>query len=303
MPGRSFLTQVLPLAGALYAASAGAQAQTVIRGNERLDTDRPETWAMNYFTASSFMTGFGATPALRPGQWTAAVEVGHIPHLSDAQQQVGFGGFKQEDLNKSPVIGRLRGLLGLPGGWVAELGYTPPVEIDGARPRALVAAAIGRLLLERGDFSLSARLFGQHGSVSGDITCPAELAGIEDEERNPYGCHAPSDDRLRLNHYGIELTAGVHRDAWRWHAGVSSLRSEPQVQVDAYTYGVHDRSRLVAKDVVPTIALGATRAYGQHWRWGVEVFYVPLRVRRGDGRSSDNDPLTSVRLHLRYEAN
>ena len=63
MPGRSFLLQVLSLASALY-ASAGAHAQTVIRSNERLNADRPEAWAMNYFTATSFMTGFGATEAV-----------------------------------------------------------------------------------------------------------------------------------------------------------------------------------------------------------------------------------------------
>lgn len=302
MPGRSFLMQVLPLAGALFVASAGAQAQTVIRDDERLDTDRPEAWAMNYFTASSFMTGFGATPALRPGQWTAAVEVGHIPHLSDAQQQVGFGGFKQEDLNKSPAIGRLRGMIGLPGDWVAELGYTPPLEIDGTRTHDLFAAALGRRLLERGDLSLSARVFGQHGQVGGDITCPREVAGTVFGEGNPYGCRSPSDDRLRLNYYGLELTLGLQRRAWQWHAGVAAVRTETEVEVNAYTYAVHDRSRLVAKDVLPAIAIGTSRAVGQRWRWGAEVLYVPLQVRRDDDGPRENDPLASLRLYLRYEA-
>jgi hypothetical protein len=298
MRGRSFLLPALLLSG----VSTIASAQTVYRSNEQLDPDRPEAWAMNYFTATSFMTGLGRTPALRPGQWAAAVELGHIPSLSDEQQRVGFSGSKSEDLNKSPVIGRLRGLLGLPGGWVAELGYTPPVEIDGARPRALVAAAIGRLLLERGDFSLSARLFGQHGSVSGDITCPAELAGVEDGTINPYGCRAPSDDRLRLNYYGLELTPALRRGAWQWHASLAAVRVETEVQVDALTYGVHDLSRLTAKDVLPTIVLGTSRDLGRRWRWGAEVLYVPLQVQRDPDASTENDPLTSVRLHLRYEA-
>lgn len=298
MRGRSFLLPALLLSG----LSTIASAQTVHRGNEQLDPDRPEAWAMHYFTATSFMTGFGQTPTLPPGQWVAAVELGHIPSLSDQQQQVGFSGSKSEDLNKSPVIGRLRGLLGLPGGWVAELGYTPPVEIGGARPRALVAAAIGRLLLERGDFSLSARLFGQHGSVSGDITCPAELAGVEDGTINPYGCRAPSDDRLRLNYYGLELTPALRHGAWQWHASLAAVRVETEVQVDALTYGVHDLSRLTAKDVLPAIAFGTTRGFGRRWRWGAEVLYVPLQVQRDADGSTESDPLTSVRLSLRYEA-
>lgn len=301
MHGRSFLLPAVLLSGVFWAA-AGANAQTIVRGNEQLAPDRPEAWAMNYFTATSLMTGFGPTPALRPGQWVAAVELGHIPSLSDEQQRVGFRGSKSEDLNKSPVIGRLRGLLGLPGGWVAELGYTPPVEIDGVRPRALVAAAIGRLLLERGDFSLSLRLFGQHGSVSGDITCPAELADVEDGTVNPYGCRTPSHDRLRLNYYGLELTPALRRGAWQWHASVAAVRTEPEVQVDAFTYDAHDLSRLTARDVLPAVAIGMTCGFGGRWRWGAEVLHVPLQVRRGADESAENDPLTSVRLHLRYEA-
>ncbi|KQY50550.1 hypothetical protein ASD14_12685 [Lysobacter sp. Root494] len=280
----------------------GAKAQPVTGAVERLSPDRPEAWAMNYFTASSFMTGFGETRPLQPGQWMAAVELGHIPRLSEEQRQVGFSGFKQEDLNKSPVIGRLRGTIGLPGGWVAELGYTPPLEIDNTRAHDLLAAAIGRRLYERGEVSLSARVFGQHGQVGGDITCPAELAGIEDVERNPYGCRRPSDDRLQLNYYGLELMLARQRGAWQWHAGIAAVRTETEVRVDAYTYGVHDRSRLVAKDVLTAITVGTTRTLGQHWYWGAEILYVPLQVRRGEDRSSENDPLVSVRLHLRYEA-
>jgi hypothetical protein len=107
MPGRSSVPKALLIVCALC-IGVSARAQPVTGAVERLSPDRPEAWAMNYFTASSFMTGFGATPALRPGRQTAAVELGHIPHLDAEQRQVGFSGFKEEDLNKSPVIGRLR---------------------------------------------------------------------------------------------------------------------------------------------------------------------------------------------------
>lgn len=296
MQERALLLPAVLLSGAW---AAGANAQAIHGYDERLASDRPEAWAMNYFTATTFMTGFGPTPALRPGQWATAIELGHVPSLDGEQRRVGFRGSKSEDLNKSPVIGRLRGLLGLPGGWVVELGYTPPVEIDGARPRDLVAVAVGRRLFERGDLSLSARLFGQHGSVSGDITCPAGLAGLEDGKANPYGCRAPSDDRLRLNYYGFELTPALRRGALQWHASVAAVRTETEVQVDAFTFGVHDLSRLTARAVLPAVAIGTTRDFGRGWRWGVEVLYVPLQLRR-DGQSAENEPLASLRLHLRY---
>ena len=56
---------------------------------------------------------------------------------------MGLGGAKQEDLNKSPVFGRLRLTLGLPGGFVADLGYTPPLSIRGTRARDLFAGIVG----------------------------------------------------------------------------------------------------------------------------------------------------------------
>jgi len=279
---------------------ADARAQPVFHDDEYLASDRPEAWAMNYFAASTIMTAFGETPALAPGQWEVATELGHIPRLSDAQQRVGFAGFKTEDLNRSPVFGRLRVTMGLPGHWIAELAYTPPVSIDDTRAQDLVAVAVGRRVIERGSYTLSARVFGQYGQVHGDITCPGRLAGVADSERNPYGCQAASDDRIKLNHYGIELTSGWTTGPWHWHAGLGAARTELEVQVDALTFDVRDRSRLVARDVLPYVAIGAGRDVGSRWRVSMEVLHVPLSVRREADAAREDDPLTSLRLQLRY---
>jgi hypothetical protein len=282
----------------LWFASTAARAQDVYREEEILTSDRPEAWAMNYFNAATFMTAFGATPELSTWQWQFSGELGHVPALSESQQRVGFDGIKLEDLNKSPVFGRLRAHVGLPGGWVAELGYTPPLEINGARPRDLLAVGIGRRLFEHEGYSLSARAFGQHGTVSGDITCPGEVAGDPDPGRNPFGCQAPSDDRARLNHYGLDLTVAWTRHRWAWHVTAGVVRSESDVQVDAYTFDVHDRSHLVARGIGPTIALGLSREVGARWTCAMEVLHVPLSVRREPGGGTENDPLVSLRLRL-----
>lgn len=301
MRGSHLLRSIL-LALAAAGSWADAKAQVVVDAHERLHSDRPEAWAMHYFTAATLMTGFGPAPALRQGRWAVAIEIGHIPSLSRQQQQVGFGGAKGEDLNKSPAFGRFRGWLGLPGGWVGELGFTPPLEVDGTRPHGVAAVAIGRMLFAHGDFSLSARLFGQHGSVSGDITCPSDVASTQDPKVNPYGCKAPSNDRLQVNQYGLELTPALDRGAWRWHASLAAVRTENEVQVDAYTYGIHDVTRLTSMAVLPAFAIGASRGSGNGWRWGAEMLYVPLQVRRDADSPIENDPLASVRLYLRYEA-
>jgi hypothetical protein len=275
-------------------------AQTVIDDEEILASDRPEAWAMNYVLASSVMTSFGATPELAAGEWNVGAEIGHIPRLSRRQQQIGFAGEKAEDLNKSPVFGRLRVMLGLPAGFVAELGYTPPVKIDGTSPDDLFALALGRRLLQRDAWSLSARAFGQHGSAHGDITCPADIAGPFDEDSNPFGCVEASDDRISLNYYGADLTAAGDIGAWQWHTGAGVVRSEPKVQVDARVFSVRDRSRLVARGVLPYLAIGIGREIASGWSLAGEVLHVPLDVRREPADGVENDPLTSVRLMLRY---
>jgi hypothetical protein len=280
-----------------------APAQPVFEDNEILASDRAEAWAMNYLAATSLMTAFSATPRLEPGQWAAALDLGEIPRMSDAQQQVGFGGFKTEDLNRSPVFGRLRMAVGLPAGWVAELGYTPPVSIDGVRPRDVVALAVGRRVIERGNFTLSARAFGQHGAVRGDITCPRAVADSPDSEQNPYGCQAPSNDRFALNHYGIDLTSAWSVDPWAWHAGIGVARMELEVQVDAITFDVRDRSRLVAHDVLPFFTIGVKRTLTPHWSLGLEVLHVPLTVVREPGDSREHDPMTGLRLQVGYRGN
>jgi hypothetical protein len=283
--------------------SSGAGAQMIVHNDEHLAVDRPEAWAMNYVTASTFMTPFGANPQLALGQWSIAAELGLIPRLSDTQQRVGFNGFKDEDLNKSPVFGRLRLTLALPAGWFAELGYSPELVINGTRPRDLFALAVGHRLFEWRRWTVSMRAFGQHGAAEGDITCPSPLAGIADLQKNPSGCKAPSDDRIALNYYGADITAAWRFDPWSLYADVGAVRTEPVVQVDALVFSLHDRSRLTARDVLPYVAVGASHDFGTHWTVGGEVLYVPLTVRRDSDSGREQDPFTSVRLLVRYQMN
>jgi hypothetical protein len=278
----------------------GVCAQEDYHQDELLSSDRPEAWAMNYMAASSFLTSFGESSSLAPWRWSAALELGEVPRLSTAQRQVGLNGTKVEDLNKSPVFGRLRLALGLPAGWVAELGYTPPLEINGTHG-SLVALAFGHSLIRRENWNLSARAFGQHGSVRGDITCPEKLAGIADPELNPYGCDAASHDRVDLNYYGADLTAGWRRGGWHGYAGVGLVRTELTVRLDALTYSVRDRSRLTANGMQRYLTVGARRDFNPRWSVGAEWLYVPISVRRDSGTGSENDPLGSFRLQLRYQ--
>lgn len=301
--------------------TGGARAQFLIDGREALADDRPEAWAMNRASAATLMTAFGDVPSLAPGQWRLAFDLGEIPHLDAGQRRVGFNGHKEEDLNKSPAFGRVRASLGLPAGFVAELGYSPPVTVDGARPDPLFALAFGRRLVVREDWTLSLRAFGQQGTVRGDITCPAELAGVQDAGINRYGCQAPSRDEVTLNHYGLDLVLAGGRRAWSWHVDLGVMRNEPEVQVDALVFDSRDRTRLLARDVLPYLAVGGRRRLSGRWHVAAEILYMPLEVRRGnhdetapfgqggsghgEGESEDrprvSDDFAGLRLQLAYD--
>lgn len=283
----------------LLSLACGAAAQLVVQDDERLESDRPEAWAMNYVAAATLPSAFGESPQLAPWRWRLAADVGHVPRLSDSQRRVGFTGSKDEDLNRSPVFGRLRAAVGLPGGLVAELGYTPPLEIRGTRALDMFTFALGCRALERDGLVVSTRVFGQVGRARGDITCPQRLAGIEGEG-NPFGCQAASDDRITLTYYGADATASWDLRGWRAHAGLGVTRTDLDVQVDALTFSVRDRSRLYARSTWPFATLGASRDLDAHWNVGVEVLYVPLRVRRDPSGPTETDALTSLRLRVAY---
>src|SRR6476469_6714441 len=150
--------------------SAGCEdAQQTIANDELLDHGRTEAWAMEYVDAATVMTPFAADTPLATGQWNVAVDLAEIPRLSREQQRVGLHGVKQEDLNKSPVFGRLRVDVGLPAAFRLSLGWTPPVQINGLRTHHLVAVALGRPMFQRAGFGLGVRVFGQYGNAEGDI--------------------------------------------------------------------------------------------------------------------------------------
>jgi hypothetical protein len=297
---------IAALAG-LSLPAASALAQPVLDFAEELDAERPEAWAMRWFSAALEPTGFGAPERRDPGAVGVGFEVGWLPHLSKAERTVGFSGTKTEDLNRTPLVGRIRADVGLGAGFTLGAGWIPPIELDGAEGN-LVSAWLERPLYESDRIRLGATLVATTGEVDGDFTCDEEsVAAGDDPVGNPYSCESVSKDEIQFDSWGVELAA-----AWRFsgpaeleaHLAAAYRELDSEFHVDARWDGLIDRSILLYDGSDYTIAAGLARRLGERTRLAGEVVYVPLDVVRDPlGRApSENDALLNVRLLLTWRA-
>lgn len=288
---------------ALLATVAPVLSQQVFDPIEDLEFEAPEAWAMNYFASATLPTGGSPASDLELGGFELGLEVLQLPHLDQEQRTVGFGGFKEEDLNRSPAAARISATLGLGAGWRLEAGWAPPVEIDGVEAD-LWSLALERDLWRGARAGIGMRLHAQSGEITGDLTCTAG----KDERfppgsaANPFGCEAPSRDEMRIDSVGFELLAsiGLGRSSHgpQLHGGFSWNQLDTEFQVDALTFGFRDRSLLRSDGDTFTVRSGLSWLLGRN-RFGTEVFWAPLEVRRpaeGSLGATETDDLIHLRL-------
>jgi hypothetical protein len=281
-----------------------ATAQTVVGGREHLALETPEGWAMARTTAATLNLGPAPPADIAPWEIAISAEIGSIPHVDTADTRVGFGGTKFEDLNKSPVFGRGRLHLGLPAGFTAELAWSPPVEIDGVHPDNLYGIAVERPLYGTERWGLGARLFGQLGRAEGDITCSEEVAAREPgSPDNPFGCVAPSNDHIELDHGGAEIFASASLRDGRWQpfASFAVTRIDPAVQVNAPVFDFIDRSQLTTEGTLRTGTAGIAWTPSRRWRATAAFSYTPLDVRRPPDFNEESDDFWSFRIGLKWQ--
>ncbi len=279
-----------------------AFAQSVIDVREDLDFDRPEAWALKYFSAATLPTGLGASGSrsdegATPWRLDLGFEGGWLPELSEEERRVGFYGEKVEDLNKTSAFGRLRVGLTLPAKLHLELGYVPPVEVGGAKPN-LLSLALSRTLFERTGFELSARAFALRGTIDADITCDEDTVEAgNDPIRNPFRCEAPSEDEVTLRSMGLELAL-----AWRLkprfepYLAVSFVTLDPEFQINARYSGLLDLTHQETEGDLVTFQLGLSSQWTERRRLSVEVFFAPLELEPRFGADIERRDLWNLRL-------
>jgi hypothetical protein len=279
----------------------GPAAAQVIDDVEELAWDRPEAWAMKFFNSISLLTGLGPPRAREPWSFEIGLELDSIPRLSEDQRRVGFGGAKVEDLNRMPAFFRPRLTVGLPAKWSLDVAYVPPIEVRGVKSN-LFALGIERPVYTAGPWTLGVRLYGQLGEVEADFTCTAEEASYPPgPPDNIWGCEAPSEDEVTLNYLGAAFTGGYRYRKTDFHWGLAGNYMDMEFQVDAVTFGLIDRSLLLADGWTWSFNGGASWRLGGRTSIAVELFYSPLSVVRPPSTKVENDPLLNLRTMLRIE--
>lgn len=273
-----------------------AVAQT-IEGTEEIRFDRTESWAMKYFTSVTLFTGMGVPDKLGKGAIDLGFEGGFVPQLDEDQRRVGFEGTKVEDLNRTSFIGRVRGRIGLSENYSLELGYIPPIEMNGVKANVF-SAAVGRPFQAGEGFRLGVRGYGQIGTFKGDITCSTDEI---EAGPNSFECEAPSNDEETQRVLGVEITGGyVSEGPLRPYFGVAFNYLDLEFQVDADYHGVDDHTLLLTSGGTVSLTGGANYVVNENWRLTGELFYSWLSVVRPPDTSSENDGLFNFRFLVTY---
>lgn len=295
------MLKALSLALISAAISPAILAQAPESGYDFKAFESPEGWAMAYTLASALNLGTGPSEHRGVFTWKLEAELASIPHLSKEQQRVGFGGFKPEDMNKSPVFGRARVSVALPAAVTAEISWTPPLEIDGAKPESLFGLALERELISVDSWRLGGRLHAVRGHASADVTCSRKVASHEPGSMsNPLGCSGPSVDRLRMHQQGAELMLSRSMFDGRVQPFVAyaTTRFRPFVEVEAPLFDAMHFWELQSSGTVDTFTLGARVAIRSVWQSSAAFSYTPLSVARPRMDNRQNDDFWSFRISV-----
>ena len=276
---------------------------SIAYSDQKVDLDSPEGWAMAFMTASAQNLGQAPPHTLNVRDISISAELSSIPRLSKEQQKIGFGGFKDEDLNKSPAFGRLRANIGLPWNVDAEISWTPPLQINDSKPDHLWGAALSKPLFNNERISVGLRLFLLRGGVTASVTCSEDTINFTPYTlQNPSGCVGLSADKLQMDHEGVEVFLSFNNTSniipW---ISLASTNIDNAVGIDAPLEIGRERATVYSSGTIQTLSFGLNYDISENWSLNAASSYTPLDVQRPND-SSDNDDFWNVRagLTIRY---
>ena len=261
---------------------------------------------MKHFASATLLNGLQPGESAedrRVGSLTVGFEMGWLPALSADQARVGFSGHKEEDLNKSPIFARPVVRVGLPWKFTGIAAFTAPVRVWDVTPH-LAAFGLERPIVERGQWTLSWRGYGQVGHAESSFTCPQRsLAFAPGTPQNPAGCVGFSHDEVTLRYAGSEGQVAYRVPALpklTLHATAGANYIQGRFQVNAPRVRGLDRNRLWTNGETFSTTAGASYALTKRASLTIDAFYSPLWVRRDLTGPRTNDGLFNVRALLSY---
>jgi hypothetical protein len=301
--------------GGTTAGSASAGAGTPAGGpatvynfhnNYHLGFDRPESWGLKYFASASMLSGLPMVESPeghRVGSVTVGFESDWLPSLDAGQRQIGFKGMVPEDLNKAPIFARILVRVGLPAKFSAVVAAPPPFEVFGVTSH-LLALALERPLVERPQWTIGWRGYGQVGSVKGAFTCPKGVLAFDPgSPQNPTECVGESSDVATLRYVGMEFQF-AHRipsmPKLVPHVAAGGNWIDGAFHVNAQVADGLDRTRLWTRGGTFTGSGGLTYLLTRQAQFAVDAFYTPLWVQRSATAPRTNDGLFNVRAMISY---
>jgi hypothetical protein len=264
------------LAGLVISAgTAGAQCRVASSTNEGK--------LLAFYTVPIVFSAATEPEVPRAGAIRIGFEAEYIPKPSAEIQRTGKCFLqKSEHTSLSPVFGRPRIMIGLPGSFAFELSYLPPVKIADAKPNLASIALSRSQHLELGHLSgatLMIRGNATFGNVKGPITCPRSALQTTSSSAACYGS-VPSNDTFHPNMFGIDALLGVRpaTSAVGFYGGIGANRVDPHFQV-GFTNGagVVDRTKVQLEAPLTRISLtaGATAHTSSRLDFGIQLYSVP----------------------------
>ena len=267
--------------------------------DQEVDFSSPEGWGMAFMTTSSQNLGQMPPHSVNIKDISISAELSSIPRLSKEQQKIGFGGFKDEDLNKSPAFGRIRASIGLPWDLNAEISWTPPIQINNSKPDNLWGAAVSKPIINNEKIGLGLRLFLVRGGAIASVTCSEDNLNFDlYTPQNTAGCIALSDDKLKMDHEGIEIFLSLTNSSaiLPW-ISLASSNLDNSVEINAPLEVGRERATVYSSGTTQTISFGFTYDFNKDWSFNASSSYTPLDARRPN-YNSGNDNFWNVRFGL-----
>ena len=250
---------------AFLISTSAAGAQTTATCRPARGSNEAKLLAF-FATPIAFSSG-GMIASLPAGRVRVGFEATYVPSPSKAMQQpeACYGIKKTENTNLSPVFPRPRVTIGLPGNFLVEGSYLPPITVADAEPN-LGSVAVARPWRLSGDedhgtVSLLVRAHATIGRVRGAITCPRKALQTQDPNLACYGTK-PSSDTYKPTMFGGEAAVAKESAGSRWGAyastGVTLLRPRFQVGFQ-YLDAAFDDTKIVVD--MTRLAVGAGAWY------------------------------------------